>query len=596
MNDNVFPGERVYCGVLRDEHIGSHVEVRGWVARSRNLGGLIFTDVRDRTGIIQCVFDEAADKALAGLAFELRMEFTVRIAGTVRLRSSINDKIPTGRVEILADTLEIYARAETPPFEINDAINVNDTTRLKYRYLDLRRPSLQGNIALRHRVMQITRSYFDSVGFLEIETPILTKSTPEGARDYLVPSRVHPGEFYALPQSPQQYKQMLMLSGFDRYIQIARCFRDEDLRYDRQPEFTQIDLEMSFAGVEDVIGVNEGFVARLMREAAGADIPMPVPRMTYAEAMRRYGSDKPDIRFEMELCDLSAAVRGGGFAVFDGALEKGGAVLAINAVGGARMTRKEIDSLAEYVKTYKAKGLAWLKITPEGERSSSFAKFLPEQTVEAMLAAAGTKPGDLLLCVADADIELAQNAAGSLRCEVARRMDIIPHGEYKFLWVTEFPMFEYGEDDYGVTRLYAKHHPFTCPMDEDLHLFDTAPQNMRAKAYDLVLNGTELGGGSIRIHRPEVQERMFEALGFSPEQAQAQFGHLINAFRYGAPPHGGIAFGLDRIIMHLAGTDNIRDVIAFPKVQNASELLFECPSPVDSKQLEILSIKLDIKK
>ena len=596
MNNATLPGCRVYCGSLRDEHIGQTVEVCGWVSKSRDLGGLSFTDVRDRSGIVQCVVDETATAELQAAAAKLRAEFAVRFTGTVRQRSSINDKIPTGRVEILVSSLEVFSAAEVPPFEIKDDTNVGAPLRLKYRYLDLRRPSLQRIFALRHRIMQVTRQYYDAQGFLEIETPILTKSTPEGARDYLVPSRVHPGEFYALPQSPQQYKQLLMLAGFDRYIQIARCFRDEDLRFDRQPEFTQIDLEMSFATMEDIMAVHEGFAATLLREVLGAEIPLPLPRITYAEAMARYGSDKPDTRFGMELCDVSDTVRGSGFGVFDGALDAGGAVLAITVPGGGKLTRKEIDSLGEYVKTYRAKGLAWHKIAEDGTASSSFAKFLSEEMLAALLSKTAVAASDLLLIVADGDLELAQNALGSLRVEVARRMNLIPEGLWNFLWVTEFPMFEYGEDDWGNTRLYAKHHPFTSPMDEDLPLLKTAPQRMRAKAYDLVLNGSELGGGSIRIHRPDVQADVFEALGFTKEAAEAQFGHLINAFKYGAPPHGGIAFGLDRIVMHLAGTDSIQDVVAFPKTQQASDLMMDCPSPVDDKQLEILGVQVAPKK
>lgn len=587
---------RVYCGTLRESDAGKAVTVYGWVARARDLGGLIFVDVRDRTGIVQCVFDQTDDRGLFDQAAALRSEFTVEITGTVRPRASVNDKIPTGRVEILANGLRIFARAETPPFEISDDVAVNDTLRLTYRYLDLRRPSLQHCLALRHQIMQLTRSYFAENDFLEIETPILTKSTPEGARDYLVPSRVHPGEFYALPQSPQQYKQLLMLAGFDRYMQIARCFRDEDLRYDRQPEFTQIDLEMSFVDVDDVIAVQEGFVKRLMHEIKGIDIETPIPRMTYHEAMSRFGSDKPDLRFGYELCDLTELARGCGFSVFESAAGAGGLVAGINIDGGAKMSRKEIDSLGEYVKTYRAKGLAWLKVAENGEHSSSFAKFVPEDRLRAIMDKAGVKPGDLLLCVADSDVELAQNALGNLRCEVARRMNVIPENTWKFLWVVDFPLFEYGEDDDGNTRLYAKHHPFTAPVDEDIPLFETNPIAMRAKAYDIVLNGTEIGGGSIRIHQPEVQSAMFRALGISDEDIKARFGHMINAFKYGAPPHGGIAYGLDRIVMHMAGTENIRDVIAFPKVQNASELMMGSPSTVDERQLRDLSIKVDIQK
>ncbi|MBQ1270436.1 MAG: aspartate--tRNA ligase [Clostridia bacterium] len=593
--NNPFKNGRVYCGSIREEDIGKRVTVCGWVARARDIGGLIFVDMRDRMGIAQCVFDQNENGELFDKARSLRSEYTVAITGTVRMRSSINDKIPTGKVEILAEEVNIFSASETTPFEILDDVNVNDALRLKYRYLDLRRPSLQNTIALRHRMTQVTRNYFDEQGFLEIETPILTKSTPEGARDYLVPSRVHPGEFYALPQSPQQYKQLLMLSGFDRYIQIARCFRDEDLRYDRQPEFTQIDLEMSFVDIDDVIAVNEGFLQRLFKEIKGIDLELPLQRMSYKEAMSRYGSDKPDLRFEMELHDLTEMVRECGFSVFEGAANAGGIVTAICAKGaGDKFSRKEIDALGEFVKTYKAKGLAWIKLTSKGEMSSSFAKFLTPEKIEEIKAAVGAEAGDLILCVADADVELAQNALGSLRCHVAKKLDIIPEGVFKPLWIVEFPLFEYGEDDEGNGRLYAKHHPFTAPMDEDLDLFETRPQDMRAKAYDIVMNGTELGGGSIRIHRSDVQQKMFTALGFTEEDTQERFGHMLNAFKYGAPPHGGLAYGLDRLVMWMAGTESIRDVIAFPKVQNASDLMMDCPSPVEDKQLRELAIAIDL--
>ncbi|MBQ3062169.1 MAG: aspartate--tRNA ligase [Clostridia bacterium] len=593
--NNPFKNGRVYCGSIREEDIGKRVTVCGWVARARDIGGLIFVDMRDRMGIAQCVFDQTENGELFDKARSLRSEYTVAITGTVRMRSSINDKIPTGKVEILAEEVKIFSASETTPFEILDDVNVNDALRLKYRYLDLRRPSLQNTIALRHRMTQVIRNYFDEQGFLEIETPILTKSTPEGARDYLVPSRVHPGEFYALPQSPQQYKQLLMLSGFDRYIQIARCFRDEDLRYDRQPEFTQIDLEMSFVDIDDVIAVNEGFLQRLFKEIKGIDLELPLQRMSYKEAMSRYGSDKPDLRFEMELHDLTEIVRECGFSVFEGAANAGGIVTAICAKGaGDKFSRKEIDALGEFVKTYKAKGLAWIKLTSKGEMSSSFAKFLTPEKIEEIKAAVGAEAGDLILCVADADIELAQNALGSLRCHVAKKLDIIPEGVFKPLWIVEFPLFEYGEDDEGNGRLYAKHHPFTAPMDEDIDLFETRPQDMRAKAYDIVMNGTELGGGSIRIHRSDIQQKMFTALGFTEEDTQERFGHMLNAFKYGAPPHGGLAYGLDRLVMWMAGTESIRDVIAFPKVQNASDLMMDCPSPVEDKQLRELAIALDL--
>ncbi|MBQ5813328.1 MAG: aspartate--tRNA ligase [Clostridia bacterium] len=593
--NNPFKNGRVYCGSIREEDIGKRVTVCGWVARARDIGGLIFVDMRDRMGIAQCVFDQNENGELFDKARSLRSEYTVAITGTVRMRSSINDKIPTGKVEILAEEVNIFSASETTPFEILDDVNVNDALRLKYRYLDLRRPSLQNTIALRHRMTQVTRNYFDEQGFLEIETPILTKSTPEGARDYLVPSRVHPGEFYALPQSPQQYKQLLMLSGFDRYIQIARCFRDEDLRYDRQPEFTQIDLEMSFVDIDDVIAVNEGFLQRLFKEIKGIDLELPLQRMPYKEAMSRYGSDKPDLRFEMELHDLTEIVKECGFSVFESAANAGGIVTAICAKGaGDKLSRKEIDALGEFVKTYKAKGLAWIKLTSKGEMSSSFAKFLTPEKIEEIKAAVGAEAGDLILCVADADVELAQNALGSLRCHVAKKLDIIPEGVFKPLWIVEFPLFEYGEDDEGNGRLYAKHHPFTAPMDEDLDLFETRPQDMRAKAYDIVMNGTELGGGSIRIHRSDVQQKMFTALGFTEEDTQERFGHMLNAFKYGAPPHGGLAYGLDRLVMWMAGTESIRDVIAFPKVQNASDLMMDCPSPVEDKQLRELAIAIDL--
>ena len=595
--NNPFTNGRVYCGSIREEDIGKRVTVCGWVARARDLGGLIFVDMRDREGIAQCVFDQTINPELFDKAQTLRSEYTASITGTVRMRSSINEKIPTGRVEILAESVTIFAASETTPFEILDDVSVNDALRLKYRYLDLRRPTLQKALALRHRITQLARNYFDENGFLEIETPILTKSTPEGARDYLVPSRVHPGEFYALPQSPQQYKQLLMLSGFDRYIQIARCFRDEDLRYDRQPEFTQIDLEMSFVDIDDVIAVNEGFLKRLFKEIQGIDLQLPLQRMTYAEAMSRYGSDKPDLRFGMELHDLTELAKDCGFSVFENAAKAGGIVTAICAKGaGDKLSRKEVDALGEYVKTYRAKGLAWIKLTSKGDMSSSFAKFLSAEKLEALKQAVGAENGDLILCVADSDVELAQNALGALRCHVARKLDMIPANVWKPLWIVEFPLFEYGEDDDGNTRLYAKHHPFTAPMDEDIALFDTDPIKMRAKAYDIVLNGTELGGGSIRIHDSGVQQKMFNALGFTNEDTEARFGHMLTAFKYGAPPHGGLAYGLDRMVMWMAGTENIRDVIAFPKVQNASDLMMDCPSEVDDKQLRDLSIKLDLPK
>ncbi len=583
-----------YCGNYRLEDAGKTVSVTGWVQRNRDLGQLMFIDLRDRTGILQLAFDETTPRAAFEAASACRGEFVVGATGVIRERSSKNPDLPTGDIELAVTEFRVFSASQVPPFEINDDVSVNEALRLKYRYLDLRRPSLQKCMEMRHRIAQITRRYFDENGFYEIETPILTKSTPEGARDYLVPSRVHHGEFYALPQSPQQYKQLLMLSGFDRYIQIARCFRDEDLRYDRQPEFTQIDLEMSFVEADDVMAMQEGFMQRLFKEIKGIDIELPLPRIPYKEAMSRFGSDKPDLRFGYELKDLSDVVRGCGFGVFEGALSAGGIVTAINVEGGAKLSRKEIDALGEFVKTYKAKGLAWMKLAGDGTMSSSFAKFLQPETIEAIKEKMGAKDGDLILCVADGDVELAQNALGMLRCECARKMDVIPEGVYKLLWVTEFPMFEYGEDDDGNTRLYAKHHPFTSPMDEDLDLLETAPDQMRAKAYDIVLNGTELGGGSVRIHRSDVQERVFKALGFTQEECQERFGHLIDAFKYGAPPHGGLAYGLDRIVMWMCGTESIRDVIAFPKVQNARELMMASPSVVEDKQLRDLAIKVDL--
>ena len=585
---------RRYCGTLREENIGEKVTVYGWVGRNRNLGSLIFTDMRDRTGIVQCVFDEAVDADLARRAEEMRMEWVVAIEGTVRMRSSINPNIPTGKIEILAENLTVFTKAETPPFEVNDNINTNEMLRLKYRYLDLRRPSLQRIMEIRHKAAQVTRNYFTEQGFWEIETPMLTKSTPEGARDYLVPSRVHPGSFYALPQSPQQYKQMLMLSGVDRYMQIARCFRDEDLRADRQPEFTQIDLEMSFVDMEDIMAIQEGFIKKIFKELRGVDVETPILRLTYAEAMSRFGSDKPDMRFGFELRDISDLVKDSGFTPFVSAIENGGSVHAINfnEVGG-KMSRKEIDSLGEYVKTYRAKGLAWAKVTKDGV-TSSFAKNMPAEVMTAIYERMNIQEGDLLAIIAHEDTETAQTALGALRCEVARRQNLISTDDFKFLWVTDFPLLEKGEDDDGKERFYAKHHPFTSPMDEDLQYIDSDPGRVRAKAYDIVLNGTELGGGSVRIHDSELQAHMFDILGVSREDAEEKFGYLLEAFKYGVPPHAGLAFGLDRLVMLLSGRDSIRDVIAFPKVQNASELMMASPDTVAENQLRDLHIKTEI--
>ena len=578
------------CGDLRLQDAGQTVTVNGWVDRVRDNGGVLFLLVRDRAGIVQCTFDKSVNAGLFDIAFTCRTEFVVAVRGKLVARdaAAINNKMPTGEVEIIAEDIRILSRAETTPFEIDDNKEVGDQVRLKYRYLDLRRPSMQKNLMLRHRVMQVARNYFDEQGFIEIETPMLTKSTPEGARDYLVPSRVHPGKFYALPQSPQQYKQLLMLAGMDRYIQITRCFRDEDLRADRQPEFTQIDLEMSFVEQDDVIAVNEGFLKRVFKEVLDVDIQLPLPRLTWREAMDRFGSDKPDTRFGFEIKDISDIAANCGFGVFKSAIEAGGTVRLININGYAdKFPRKEIDKLADFVKTYRAKGLAWMKLAADGTMTSSFAKFLTEDEIAAIKARADMHENDVLFVVADASEQTALVSLGALRCELAKRLGLAKKDDFKLLWVTEFPQFEYSEEE---NRLVAMHHPFTAPMDEDIPLLDTDPAKVRAKAYDIILNGCELGGGSIRIHDPELQTKMFEALGFTEERAKEQFGHLITAFSYGAPPHGGLAYGLDRLCMLLAGLDSIRDVIAFPKVQNASDLMMSCPDVVDAKQLDELSI------
>ncbi|MCQ5129211.1 aspartate--tRNA ligase [Butyricicoccus faecihominis] len=578
------------CGDLRLSDAGRTVTVNGWVDRVRDNGGVLFLLVRDRAGVIQCTFDKSVNAGLFDIAFTCRTEFVVAVSGklTARDEAAVNKKMPTGEVELIAEELRILSKAQTTPFEIDDSKEVGDQVRLKYRYLDLRRPSMQKNLMLRHRVTQVARNYFDENGFLEIETPMLTKSTPEGARDYLVPSRVHPGKFYALPQSPQQYKQLLMLSGVDRYMQITRCFRDEDLRADRQPEFTQIDLEMSFVEQDDVIAVNEGFISRVFQEVLGVDIPLPLPRLTWREAMDRFGSDKPDTRFGFEIKDISDIAAKCEFGVFKGAIEAGGTVRLININGYAdKFPRKEIDKLADFVKTYRAKGLAWMKLAADGAMTSSFAKFLTEEEIAQIKERADMHENDVLFVVADASEETALVSLGALRCELAKRLGLAKKDDYKLLWVTEFPQFEYSEEE---DRLVAKHHPFTAPMDEDIALLDTDPAKVRAKAYDIVLNGCELGGGSIRIHDSELQTKMFRALGFTEEKAKEQFGHLITAFSYGAPPHGGLAYGLDRLCMLLSGLDSIRDVIAFPKVQNASDLMMSCPDVVDDKQLDELSI------
>ena len=582
-----------YCGDLRLGDTGKTVSLCGWVQRQRDLGGLIFVDLRDRTGLVQLSFDDGTDQAVFEKASSLRSEYVIAATGTVRERESKTDKIATGAIEVYVTELRLLAKAETPPFEIVEHSKANDMLRLKYRYLDLRRPDMQKMIATRHKVTKIARDYFDEQGFYEIETPMLTKSTHEGARDYLVPSRVHPGKFYALPQSPQQYKQLLMLSGFDRYMQIARCFRDEDLRADRQPEFTQIDLEMSFVNEDDVMDIQEGFLKRVFKEVLDVDVQTPFLRLPWREAMDRFGSDKPDMRFGFELKDISDIVKDCSFQVFSAPVAAGGSVRLINVEGGGEhFPRKKIDKLAEFVKTYKAKGLAWTRLHG-GEVTSSYQKFLTEEENRAILERAGAKDGDLVLIVGDAKDEVVFAALGALRCECAKQLGILDPMDFKFLWVTEFPMFEYSEEE---GRYVAMHHPFTAPMDEDFDKLETDKKNCRAKAYDIVLNGTELGGGSIRISVPETQEAMFRALGFSDEDAMERFGHLINAFKFGAPPHGGLAYGLDRLVMLMAGADSIRDVIAFPKVQNASEPMTQCPDFVDDKQLDELSINVTRKE
>ena len=576
-----------YCGDLRLCDAGKTVSVCGWVQRQRDLGGLIFVDLRDRTGLVQLSFDDSTDKAIFDKAASLRGEYVIAATGLVRERESKTDKIATGDIEIYVTELRLLAKSETPPFEIVENSKANDMLRLKYRYLDLRRPEMQKAIATRHKITKIARDYFDENGFLEIETPVLTKSTPEGARDYLVPSRVHPGKFYALPQSPQQYKQLLMLSGFDRYFQIARCFRDEDLRADRQPEFTQIDLEMSFLNEDEIMTIQEGFLKRVFKEVLDVDVQTPFQRMPWREAMDRFGSDKPDLRFGFELKDISDIVKDCGFGVFSGPVAAGGSVRLINIEGGAAaFPRKKIDKLGDFAKTYHAKGLAWARLH-EGNMTSSYAKFLTEEENKAILDRAGAKDGDLVLIVGDEKNTVVWAALGALRCEIAKQMGLLDPKDFKFLWVTEFPMFEWSEEE---NRYMAMHHPFTAPMVEDEDKILTDKANCRARAYDIVLNGTELGGGSIRINTPERQEKAFQALGISEEDIQERFGHLVNAFKFGAPPHGGLAYGLDRLCMLMAGAPSIRDVIAFPKVQNASDLMMACPDVVDEKQLDDLSI------
>lgn len=579
-----------YCGDLRIGDVGKEVVVAGWVQRQRDLGALIFIDLRDRTGIVQLAFDENTDKEIFDKAFSARSEFVLMAKGVVRERSSKNMEIPTGEIEVDVNDLRILGKSETPPFEIVENCQTSELTRLKYRYLDLRRPDLQRNIIMRHKICKITRDYFDENGFIEIETPILIRSTPEGARDFLVPSRIHNGSFYALPQSPQLYKQLSMVAGFDRYMQIARCFRDEDLRADRQPEFTQIDLEMSFVDMEDVLNIGEGYMKRVFKEALGVDIQLPLPRITYKEAMERFGSDKPDTRYGMELYDLSDIVKDCGFGVFSNTVKDGGSVRGITAKNAFKsLSRKEIDKLTDSVKGNGAKGLAWARIAEDGTVSSSFAKFITEDELKAILDKAGAEAGDVVLIIGDVKNSIVFNALGALRQEVAKRLDIIPEGQYNLLWITEFPFFDWDEDS---KTWVAMHHPFTAPMDECLEYLETDKAKVRAKAYDLVLNGIELSSGSIRITNPELQSRIFTLLNLTQEEAYAKFGYLLDAFRYGAPPHGGMGIGLDRLVMQMLGCDSLRDVVAYPKVQNASEPMTGCPAEVDDLQLDELGIKL----
>lgn len=580
-----------YCGNFRSADIGKEITVFGWVQRARNLGSLIFIDLRDRTGILQLAFDENTDRAVFEKAASARSEYVLAVVGTVRERSAKSDKLPTGDIELFVTELRILAKSETTPFEIVPNCQTAETTRLKYRYLDLRRPDLQSNILFRNKVAKITRDYFYDHGFIEIETPILMKSTPEGARDFLVPSRLHNGEFYALPQSPQLYKQLSMVAGFDRYMQIARCFRDEDLRADRQPEFTQIDLEMSFVDVEDVLELIEGFMKKLFKEALGVDIKTPLPRLKYKDAMERYGSDKPDTRFGMELFDLTDTVKDCGFSVFESTVAGGGTVRAFTAKNAVHeLSRKEIDKLTEHAKGIGAKGLAWVRLTDDGI-ASSFGKFISEEKMNEIIAKAGAEKGDVILIVADARKTLALTTLGTLRNEVAKRLNIIKDG-YNLLWIVEFPFFDW--DDETQTWV-AMHHPFTAPLDECLPYLESDKGAVRAKAYDLVLNGIELSSGSIRITDPELQSKIFELLGLSDEEAHQKFGYLLDAFRFGPPPHGGMGIGLDRLVMQMLGAESLRDVIAYPKLKDATEAMTECPSPVDDDQLKLLGLSINDK-
>ena len=580
------------CAEVTKEMVGSKVTLMGWVQKARNKGGIVFVDLRDRSGIMQLIFENGnIDEAGFEKAGKLRSEFVIAVTGTVEKRGgAVNENLATGAIELRAESLRILAESDVPPFPIEENSKTKDEIRLKYRYLDLRRPDLQRNIMLKSKVAQLTRKFFTEEGFLEIETPMLGKSTPEGARDYLVPSRIHPGSFYGLPQSPQLYKQLLMCSGYDRYIQIARCFRDEDLRADRQPEFTQIDMELSFVDVDDVIDVNERFLAYLFKEVLDVDVKLPIQRITWQEAMDRFGSDKPDMRFGMELHDVSEVVRDCDFVVFKSALENGGSVRGINAEGQGGMPRKKIDKLVEFAKGYGAKGLAYIAIAEDGTRKSSFAKFMTDEEMDALVGAMEGKPGDLLLFAADKN-KVVYDVLGALRVELAKQMDLLDKNEYRFVWVTEFPLLEWNEEE---NRYTAMHHPFTMLMEEDIPLIESGDLGkIRAKAYDIVLNGNEIGGGSVRIHQNDIQEKMFEMLGFTREAAYEQFGFLLNAFKYGVPPHAGLAYGLDRLVMLMAKVDSIRDVIAFPKVKDASCLMTESPSRVSEQQLEELGLEVE---
>ena len=580
-----------YCCDVNEEMVGKKVTLMGWVSRKREFSHFQFVLLRDRTGIIQVVvnLDECSEDT-AKKVKEIKNEYVVAVTGTVAARTpeNINPDMKTGKIEVEVDDIKILSESDTPPFQVEESVNVSTELRLKYRYLDLRRPNVANNIILRSKVAQIVRQFLAEEGFIEIETPVLTKSTPEGARDYLVPSRVHPGNFYALPQSPQLFKQLLMVSGFDKYFQIAKCFRDEDLRADRQPEFTQIDMELSFVEEDDVMEVNERLMKKIFKEIKGFDIPTPLMRMPWKEAMERFGSDKPDLRFGMELKNVSEVVKDCEFVVFKSALENGGSVRGINAEGQGHMPRKKIDALVEYAKGFGAKGLAYIAINEDGTYKSSFAKFMKDEEMAALVAAMDGKPGDLLLFAADRD-KVVFDVLGNLRLELARQLDLLKKDDFKFLWVTEFPLLEYSEEE---GRFVAMHHPFTMPMDEDLQYIDSDPGRVRAKAYDIVLNGVEMGGGSVRIHQADIQSKMFEVLGFTPERANDQFGFLLKAFKYGVPPHAGLAYGFDRMIMLMVGADSIRDVIAFPKVKDASCLMTKAPTPVDPKQLEDLGIEV----